>query len=395
MITRKKLLEAVRRELKGQNQIKEEEGPKEVHIDQLRELLDEEFIEKAFLTLLNRKPKEDEKEYFLSRLRTGELTKEEIIVSLRFSEEGEKVGVNVVGLKKFSLIKRISDLLPGKRLSRWLKGFIYTLRLVNVISAQERKLLEQERKLSEETQKLKEELNTLRELIERKLLPSTELIDFTDEEYAEFEERFRGKREEVKENFKVYIPLIRQLKNRFEDEEIRAVDLGCGRGEWLEVLKEEGINGVGVDLNEVFLSYLKSVGLKGIKKDVVEYLKSLESDKLHLITAFHLIEHINIKRRIEFIKEAFRVLKRGGVLIVETPNPRNILVGSGDFYRDPSHVTPLFPDTLSFIGKMVGFSVSKAYFFKGSELVDVETVRFDTLEDYVNISRDFAWIAIK
>jgi len=172
---------------------------------------------------------------------------------------------------------------------------------------------------------------------------------------------------------------------------IKAVDFGCGRGEWLEILKEHGVSALGVEINDVFLKRLKNKDIDAVKADVFDFLKNTEDNSFHIVTAFHLIEHIEINLRVTFLREILRVLKKDGICILETPNPRNILVGSGDFYRDPSHITPLFPDTIQFTGKTIGFSDSASFFLEKEGLVEIDNYPFDSLENYVSVSRDFAW----
>jgi O-antigen chain-terminating methyltransferase len=80
------------------------------------------------------------------------------------------------------------------------------------------------------------------------------------------------------------------------------------------------------------------------------------------------------------------------VLILETPNPRNILVGSGDFYRDPTHNNPVFPDSLAFMARQRGFARGNIFWKESAALIPAKESTFDTLTDYVNVGRDYAYI---
>lgn len=384
MLTREELLRAVRKELR--------KFPSEVTLEELISYMDEEFIDNAFRSILHREPDPVGKEFYLSKLRSGSLTKEEIVFSLRYSEEGKRAGVKVLGLKKYLLYRKLSGLpILGKLISPF---FSYHLppNLKKVVPKYEETILLQRKELS----RLESSFAELSSFVREKLFTSTTFIDLTPEEYVKFEEKFRGREDEVREKLGLYLPILQDVLSKFKGESIKAVDLGCGRGEWLEILRERGIDPVGVEINDIFVRRLTEKGFQVFKEDLFDFLKRAEDESFHLVTAFHVIEHVDIKRRTEFLREVLRVLKRGGVFIVETPNPRNILVGSGDFYRDPSHVIPLFPDTLQYLGEIIGFSKSQSYFIKDNEsLLEIEKYRFNSLEDYISVSRDFSWIGVK
>jgi 2-polyprenyl-3-methyl-5-hydroxy-6-metoxy-1,4-benzoquinol methylase len=349
MLTKKSLLKAVRKEYM--------KSP--VDLKDLISCSGEQFIDNAFKLVLNREPDLIGKRLYLSKLRKGELTKKDIIIILRYSDEGKKADVKIIGLRRFILLD-----------SYFLKSTF-----------------------KKTAKKLKFAMSSL--ICSRHPKTTTEFIDFSTNEYAEFEECFRGKEQDIKKRLNIYTPLVFDLLEKSKTELIKAVDCGCGRGEWLEIMREQGVSALGVEINDVFLNRLKNKGIDAEKADVFEFLKATEDNSFHIVTAFHLIEHIEINLRVTFLREILRVLKKDGICILETPNPRNILVGSGDFYRDPTHVTPLFPDTLQFIGKTIGFSDSVCFFLEKEGLVEIDNYSFDSLEDYVSVSRDFAWVGKK
>ena len=169
-----------------------------------------------------------------------------------------------------------------------------------------------------------------------------------EEFYKKLEDRFRGKRENVKEKLKIYLPLLKH-------KEKRVIDIGCGRGEFLELLAENGFNDlIGVDINEEMIKTIKS-NIKCFIDDGIEFLKKQENESANIISAFHLIEHIPFEKTIELIKEAFRVLDKEGILILETPNPENLKVASEKFYLDYTHIKPIPMELLKFAVELAGF----------------------------------------
>ena len=194
-----------------------------------------------------------------------------------------------------------------------------------------------------------------------------ELLNFVHEEqhlldafYVAFEEQFRGSREDIYNRLNFYLPWIKKAQVGTEESPI--LDVGCGRGEWLELLRESGYTARGLDLNRVMIEQCHLRGLEGIESDVIAYLQSLPSNSLGAVTGFHIIEHLPFEVLINLLDEAVRVLHSGGLVIFETPNPENLLVGACNFYSDPTHRNPLFPPTLKFLVEQRG-------------LVDVQLVR--------------------
>jgi O-antigen chain-terminating methyltransferase len=183
-------------------------------------------------------------------------------------------------------------------------------------------------------------------------LVSRDRYKIPDNWYVSYENKFRGSREEIKERQKVFLPYIKEVGTG--SGEYPVLDLGCGRGEWLELLRENGLKGVGVDNNRMMLSICQEKKLDVIEHDCVKFLSQQKSNSLGAITGFHILEHLPIDELNNLLLETVRVLKTGGVAIFETPNPQNILVASYSFYMDPTHRKPLPSPLLEFLAEECG-----------------------------------------
>ena len=170
--------------------------------------------------------------------------------------------------------------------------------------------------------------------------------------YVSFEDQFRGTRADIKERLSVYLPILQKAPLGSETAPI--LDVGCGRGEWLEVLQEAGLRGQGVDRNRVLVEQCQQRGLGVVEGDGLAYLRSVPDASLGAVTGFHIIEHLPLEGLIKLLDETVRVLIPGGVAIFETPNPQNVLVGSHNFYLDPTHRNPLPSSVMQFIAEARG-----------------------------------------
>jgi O-antigen chain-terminating methyltransferase len=171
--------------------------------------------------------------------------------------------------------------------------------------------------------------------------------------YHAFEARFRGDRAEIKARQRVYLADLEAARARAGDGLI--VDLGCGRGEWLELLREEGLQGVGVDTNDAQLEDARREGLAVHLGDGLAYLSAQPDASLLAVTAFHVIEHIPFDVLAIWLAEIVRVLKPGGVVILETPNPENLIVGATSFHMDPTHLKPVPRGLSTILAETTGF----------------------------------------
>ena len=166
--------------------------------------------------------------------------------------------------------------------------------------------------------------------------------------YAAFEERFRGSRQEIKERLRVYIPILRDAPSG------PVLDLGCGRGELLELLQDEGIPARGVDRNATFLDACRARGLDVVEGDALRTLATLPDASVAAVMAIHLIEHLAFDELLALLDQTVRVLRPGGVAIFETPNPANLLVGSCNFWCDPTHRHPIPMGLAEFLAEARG-----------------------------------------
>lgn len=173
--------------------------------------------------------------------------------------------------------------------------------------------------------------------------------------YHSFEEKFRGSRWDIKDRLQMYVPIVKEHLPSWE--EGRFVDVGSGRGEWLDILKENNaVDYVGVDLNAQQNALCESLGHKTVCEDCIQYLTKQPDESVDLISGFQVIEHLCMSDLMELLRQSYRVLKKGGMILFETQNPRNLIVGSDTFYIDPSHKRPLEPRMIEFLAQWCGFT---------------------------------------
>ncbi len=212
--------------------------------------------------------------------------------------------------------------------------------------------------------------------------------------YVLFEEKFRGTREDILQRLHKYVHYI-QLAGA-GTLQYPVLDLGCGRGEWLELLSDTGYTARGVDCNRVMLQLCRERNLAVEESDALAFLRGLPPGSLGALTSFHMIEHLPWKDVIALFDEAFRVLRPGGCIIFETPNPENIIVGSCTFYTDPSHVHPIPPATLAYLAQARGFIDSTI--MRSSPLLFFDTPpdgEMARMMEVFNCGQDYAVIAYK
>lgn len=213
--------------------------------------------------------------------------------------------------------------------------------------------------------------------------------------YFSFENRFRGPREEIKKRMRFYLPLLESCGAGKQGRPI--VDLGCGRGEWLELLREQNLKSTGIDLNKAMIDQCTERRLNVVQADAIEFLRELPDASHGAITGFHIIEHLSLDTLVTLIAETFRVLHPGGIAIFESPNCKNLTVGASSFFIDPTHRNPVFPETAQFMLETTGFDrVTLEYLcpVEPTEIADIE--EYPThLRQLLYGPRDFGVIGYK
>ncbi len=211
--------------------------------------------------------------------------------------------------------------------------------------------------------------------------------------YVAFEERFRGSRDEIRERLKVYLPVLHQ--SEVGKEIMPLLDIGCGRGEWLELLREEGFRARGVDASGAMVDLCRQQALDVCLGDALAHLRGLPDASLGGVTGFHIIEHLPLEILIELLDETVRVLKPGGLALFETPNPENVLVGSHSFYLDPTHIRPVPPQLLEFYFEQTSFRIESLKFsapVQNSSAPEVLEVTSELPAD-ISLYQDYAIVA--
>jgi O-antigen chain-terminating methyltransferase len=183
---------------------------------------------------------------------------------------------------------------------------------------------------------------------------SEQITHSLDALYIAFEDQFRGTNYQISQRLSIYLPFLENADISPTDDLI--VDIGCGRGEWLSLLSENGYQAIGIDTNIIAIEHCQQLNFRAIHSDAVEYLKTLPDNSVAVVTGFHIIEHLPFDVLVKLLSEAYRVVRLNGLVIFETPNPSNVIVGSCNFYFDPTHLNPLPSLTTEFLVQYAGFS---------------------------------------
>lgn len=216
--------------------------------------------------------------------------------------------------------------------------------------------------------------------------------------YRAFEDKYRGSREVIKKRVEFYLNFITPLKDYFaknNQSNLITLDLGCGRGEFIELMLENNLTAMGIDLDDGMLKACKERGFNVENKDALTKLKETESNSILVVSAFHVVEHIPFEYLQELVKESYRVLMPGGLLILETPNPENIAVATCSFYTDPTHQKPIPPQLLSFVVEYNNFEKVKVVRLQENKDLLEEKIPTNISEVLTGVSPDYAVVAQK
>ena len=223
--------------------------------------------------------------------------------------------------------------------------------------------------------------------------------DYTDIDYFDFENRFRGSIDSVKKAQEAYLGYFKGKKH--------VLDIGCGRGEFLSLMKDNGINAEGADIYEPYTEYCNMNGLKAACCDGTDYLAKMK--KVDGIFVGQVVEHLKTGEIIRLCETAYEKLEKGGCIIIETPNPTSLSIYTNAFYIDPSHVKPVHPLTMQYFLEKAGFrDVSIIYTQNSRPALNIPELKVSTdgnteefnkamkqVSEMLFGSQDYAAIAVK
>jgi len=175
--------------------------------------------------------------------------------------------------------------------------------------------------------------------------------------YVGFEDQFRGSREVIQARLESYVPFFTTDAHghpRRDGGEV--LDVGCGRGEFLDLLKAKGIASRGIDLNHEMAELCRARGLDVTEADAVGYLSSLPDGSLAGIFSAQVVEHLQPGYLLQFLELAYHKLRPGGRVVLETLNPACWVAFFESYIRDITHVWPLHPETLKYLVVASGFT---------------------------------------
>jgi SAM-dependent methyltransferase len=183
---------------------------------------------------------------------------------------------------------------------------------------------------------------------ERPVAPAPVLARaFAERGYVEFERRYRGTEEEIGERVAAYLPHLADCGP--------LLDLGCGRGEALRVFAGAGLAVRGVDSSAGMVAHCRAQGLDVVEGDLFAHLAAVPAESLGAVVSFHVIEHLPATAVERLVALAWAALRRGGVLVLETPSPLSITVAARNFWLDPTHQRPVHPGYLAELARQQGF----------------------------------------
>lgn len=204
---------------------------------------------------------------------------------------------------------------------------------------------------------------------------------YEDMKYLSFFNNFRSSPEKLKERQSYFL--------RYFEGRSKVHDLGCGRGEFLSLLKESGIGARGVDFNSEMVRYCKDRGLDVLQTDALEYLASLDDSSIDGVFMDDFLEHLRTEQMVRLPKLCYKKLVEGSYMIIKTINPLSLATFT-DYYLDPTHTRALHPRGLEYLAGSAGFpSIDIRFFSRVSEkerLKNMEVAEGLGETDIININ---------
>ena len=177
--------------------------------------------------------------------------------------------------------------------------------------------------------------------------PTVTALETLSHKYVGFEDAFRGSSDDIRTRLSDYLPIFAGTSD--------VLDIGCGRGEFLGLLREQGVSGRGIDLNDAMVAVCREKGVDATKADALSYLRGLPEGSLGGLFAAQVVEHLEPAYLTHLLDAAFDVLRPGAPIVLETINPACWFAFFESYIRDITHVRPLHPDTLKFLLIATGF----------------------------------------
>lgn len=344
----------------------------------------EEFIQNAFRKILQREANTSEQALYLSLLESGEKSKTEIIILLRFSKEGRDKNLKILGIKKrywlFKLYKLpiigylfkslyILGTLP--KLIKRINSFENHIKKEVTLKADEKTLITIQNELDNKKVNIVDmQMPPVPDILEIKAndflldaknnfpYPLENLDRFKKDElyYSMFESTFYNHKV-VLEKQKIYLNYMPKNINTATTPHL---DIGCGRGELLTILENNNYKTIGIDINSLEIKHLGEQGFTVEHREMIDFLQTTPQI-FSSISALQVIEHIDHDTLKKFISLSYEKIETGGVIMLETINPHNP-VAFNSFHMDETHTKPLPPEMVAFMLQYIGFKDVKFIF---------------------------------
>jgi SAM-dependent methyltransferase len=205
-------------------------------------------------------------------------------------------------------------------------------------------------------------------------------------DYLLFEKQFRGPRDDLKIKQSRYIDLFRGCRN--------ILDLGCGRGEFLELMGQSNLVATGVDNNQDMVDLCAERGLTVTSANIFDYLNNVSDGSVDGFFCAQVVEHLPPEKILELMHLCFQKAQRGAVMVCETVNP-SCSYALSEFWLDPTHVRPVPAKLLRFMAQQAGFQVRSVIFSAPmpKEKVEPQLEVTGSIPDEVQAYRDYAIVA--
>jgi len=177
--------------------------------------------------------------------------------------------------------------------------------------------------------------------------PGNQFDDLDSHKYVGFEDQFRGSPEDIRRRVAEYLPIFTGTSD--------VLDVGCGRGEFLELLREHGVSASGVDVNPAMVEVCRAHGLDAVTADALTYVRGVPDGSLGGLFAAQVVEHLEPRYLTQLLDSAFDKLRPGAPIVLETINPACWFAFFESYIRDLTHVRPVHPDTLKYLLIATGF----------------------------------------